>query len=176
MPPRDHSQPVFQGTRFDIYRVLLDQRSGGTHMREVVVPANAVVILPMLDADTVVLIRNERFAVGETLLELPAGTLEQGEDPLLAAGRELAEETGYTSSKISKLITFYPTPGFCTESMTAYLAEDLTPGPQSLDETERITVEATPFDEAIKMVKDGHIVDGKTIAVVPYYRTFLQDP
>ncbi len=142
--------------------------------REVVVPADAVVILPMLDDDTVVLIRNERFAVGQTLWELPAGTIEPGEATALCAGRELLEETGYEASEISRLIEFYPTPGFCTELLTAFLARELVFRGQDLDETERITTEAVPLNESIQMVRDNRIRDAKTIATLLYYQTFLR--
>lgn len=174
----DHVQPdspvLFQGTRFAVRGVSLARRSGGTMNREVVVPADAVVVLPMLDADTVVLIRNERFAVGQTLWELPAGTLEVGEDPALCAGRELLEETGYAAAEISRLIEFYPTPGFCTELLTAFLARELVFRGQDLDETERITTEAVPLKESIQMVRDNRIRDAKTIATLLYYQTFLR--
>ncbi len=142
--------------------------------REVVVPANAVVILPMLDDDTVILIRNERFAVGQTLWELPAGTLEDGENPALCAGRELLEETGYAAAEVQRLIEFYPTPGFCTELLTAFLARNLTFRGQDLDETERITTEAIGLNQSIQMVRDNRIRDAKTIATLLYYQTFLR--
>ena len=137
-------------------------------------PADAVVILPMLDDQTVVLIRNERFAVGQTLWELPAGTIEKGEDPLVCAGRELREETGYEAAKIDRLIEFYPSPGFCTELLTTFLARDLVFKGQELDETERITTEAIPLKESIQMVRDNRIRDAKTAATLLYYQTFLR--
>jgi ADP-ribose diphosphatase len=165
---------LFHGTRFDVRGVELPRRSGGTIRREVVVPANAVVVLPMLDERTVVLIRNERFAVGQTLWELPAGTLEQGEDPAVCAGRELEEETGYRAQEITRLIEFYPSPGFCTELLTAFLARDLTFQGQDLDETERITTEAIPLKESIQRVRDNRIRDAKTVATLLYYQTFLR--
>ncbi|MEZ6192354.1 MAG: hypothetical protein R3C45_13845 [Phycisphaerales bacterium] len=80
--PDSQDNPIlFRGTRFDVQSIALKRRSGGLMHREVVVPSNAVVVLPMLDDATVVMIRNERFAVGQTLWELPAGTLEDGENP-----------------------------------------------------------------------------------------------
>lgn len=165
---------LFRGTRFDVQGVELARRCGGVMRREVVVPANAVVILPMLDDDTVVLIRNERFAIGQTLWELPAGTLEEGENPALCAARELLEETGYAAAGVQRLIEFYPSPGFCTELLTAYLARDLTFRGQDLDETERITTEAIGLNQSIQMVRDNRIRDAKTIATLLYYQTFLR--
>jgi ADP-ribose diphosphatase len=165
---------LFHGVRFEVRGIELARRSGGTMRREVVVPANAVVVLPMLDDRTVVMIRNERFAVGRTLWELPAGTLETGEDPALCAARELLEETGYAAAQVTGLIEFYPSPGFCTELLTAFLARDLDFQGQDLDETERITTEAIPLKESIQMVRDNRIRDAKTIATLLYYQTFLR--
>lgn len=174
--PDSQDNPIlFRGTRFDVQSIALKRRSGGLMHREVVVPSNAVVVLPMLDDATVVLIRNERFAVGQTLWELPAGTLEDGENPALCAGRELLEETGYAAAEVQRLIEFYPTPGFCTELLTAYLARNLTFRGQDLDETERITTEAVPLNQSIQMVRDNRIRDAKTIATLLYYQTFLRN-
>jgi ADP-ribose diphosphatase len=172
--PAADNPVLFHGVRFDVHGLTLARRSGGSKLREVVVPANAVVILPMLDDQTVVLIRNERFAVGQTLWELPAGTLETGENTALCAARELVEETGYAAAEVTRLIEFYPSPGFCTELLTAYLARDLSFKGQNLDETERITTEAIPLDQSIQMVRDNTIRDAKTIATLLYYQTFLR--
>ncbi len=165
---------LYQGTRFDVQGLTLKRRSGGSTHREVVVPANAVVILPMLDAETVVLIRNERFAVGQTLWELPAGTIEADENVALCAARELVEETGYAAAEVTRLIEFYPSPGFCTELLTAFLARKLDFRGQDLDETERITTEAIPLNQTIQMIRENTIRDAKTIATLLYYQTFLR--
>ncbi len=135
----------------------------------------AVVILPLLDPETVVLIRNERFAVGQTLWELPAGTLEPDEDPVACAARELTEETGYRCETMMQLIDFYPSPGICTERMHAYLAQNLTHVGQDLDENERITVEVVALQKAMGMIKDNTIRDAKTIATLLFYTTFVVD-
>lgn len=168
----DNATKVYTGARFDIVELSLPKRGGGEMTRQVVAPADAVVILPLLDPETVVLIRNERFAVDQTLWELPAGTLEAGEDLAVCAGRELAEETGYEAKAMERLLSFYPSPGFCTEKLTAFRATGLTFRGQDLDETERITVEPTPLAEALAMVKDNRIRDAKTIATLLYHATF----
>ncbi len=215
----ERGERVFAGVRFDVYALELNRRSGGTARREVVVPADAVVILPLLAGEgpnsglppgagdvslggrgsplrkqgvaspgakggdgpdsaeqepRVVLIRNERFTVGKTLWELPAGTVERGEELEATAGRELEEETGYAADRLTRLTAFYPTPGFCTERMTAYLAQGLTHRGQALDETENITVEAKSWGETMQMVRDGRIEDGKTIATLLYYACFVR--
>lgn len=167
--PWGQAQKVFQGVRFDVYALSLPAQDQGTQRREVVVPADAVVILPLLDEQTVVMIRNQRFAVNQTLWELPAGTLEPGEDPALCAARELEEETGYTARTITPLIEFYTTPGFCTEKMSAFCARGLTLVGQRLDPTERIDVEPVPITQAIKMIRDNQIRDAKTIAALLFH-------
>ena len=167
---------VYQADRFSVHRVDLPRRSGGAKQREVVLANDAVVILPLIDAtpgrEEVVLIRNERFALGQTLWEVPAGTIEPGEDPDDCAARELIEETGYRGEIITPLTQFYPTPGFCTELMHVYRAEGLSFVGQDLDETERITAEVVSFEKSMEMVKDGTIRDGKTIATLLYHQTF----
>lgn len=155
---------------------------GRAFQREVVEAADAVVILPLIaDGEAegfdfrgpgVVLIRNERFAVKDTLWELPAGTIEPGESPDDCAPRELIEETGYKAQRVTKLAAFFPTPGFCTELLHAYRAEGLTFVGQDLDETENITAQALAWNEAMKMVRDNVIRDGKTIATLLYHQAF----
>ncbi len=169
------SEVVFEGVRFDVHRVALPGRTGEAVTRDAVVTPGAVVILPVLDDQTVVLIRNERFAVGQTLWELPAGTIEAGEEPSLCARRELEEEAGYRAREIEPMIEFYPSPGICTEHMHAYLARGLEHVGQKLDQNERITVEAVALERSIQMVRDHTIRDGKTIAVLLYYRFLMTE-
>lgn len=167
------STQVYEGVRFNVHAVELPGHNGQMVGRDAVIASNAVVILPLLDERTVVLIRNERFAVDQTLWELPAGTIESGEDPQRCAQRELLEESGYRAGRMTKLIDFYPSPGICTEQMHAFLAQELTHEGQSLDENERITVEVVPLKRSMQMVRDNTIRDGKTIATLLYYHTML---
>ena len=125
-----------------------------------------------IDAGTVVLIRNERFAVGQTLWELPAGTVEPGESLEACAHRELAEESGYEADRLTPMLAFYPTPGICTEMMTAYRAERLSFRGQALDDTERIVAEAMPLNDALRMIRDNRIRDAKTITTLLYHQVF----
>ncbi|MEM1110132.1 MAG: NUDIX hydrolase [Planctomycetota bacterium] len=173
---------VHEGVRVNVRRIDLPKRGGGTHRREVVEAADAVVVLPLIaDGEAegfdfegvgVVLIRNERFAVKDTLWELPAGTVERGESPDHCAPRELIEETGYEAKTVTKLAEFFPTPGFCTELLHAYRAEGLTFVGQDLDETEKITAQAVAWGEAMKMVRDNTIRDAKSIATLLYHESF----
>lgn len=179
-PPQDHapgppaSETLFRGVRFDVQRREVPVRGGDTAVREVVVHPGAVVVLPLLDDGRIVMIRNHRFAVEETLWELCAGTLEDGESPLETAGRELVEETGYRAERIEPMTTFYTSPGICTERMHAYIATGLTQVGQDLEDTEKIEVEAVTRDRALDMIEQGEIRDGKTIATLLFYHAFLR--
>lgn len=157
----------FQGARFSV-----EQTQHHGHTFDVVIHPGAVVVLAFLDTQ-VLLIKNRRPAVGKTLLELPAGTLEPGEAPEQTARRELEEETGYRAKKLMPLCTFFSSPGYTNEKLTAYLAEDLTHVGQQLDPSEEITVATMTMQEALQAIQEGKIVDAKTMAVLLYYHTFV---
>lgn len=165
---------LLEGVRFDVYAVQLPGSQCRSVRRDVVAAPDAVVILPILDDENIVMIRNERFAVGQRLWELPAGTIESGEAPETCAARELIEEAGYKAKQVTPLTVFFPSPGICTERMHAYRATGLTHVGQSLDENERITPEVVAFDQALTMVRDGTIKDAKTIATLLYHHTFTR--
>ena len=171
----DEKPLLHRGVRVVVREVQLARTLGAPERREVVEAADAVVILPLLDGDRVVLIQNRRYAVNETLWELPAGTLEPGESPDTAAPRELAEETGYTSGRIEPLTRFFPAPGFCTECLHAYRATHLQQVGQTLDATEQIEVVPVAWPEALKMVRTGVIRDAKTVATLLYHEAFGRD-
>lgn len=141
----------------------------GAVRREMVVHPGAVLILPMLAPDRVVMIHNYRFSVGSELLELPAGTLEPGEDPVVCASRELEEETGYVGGRIEPLGRFYTSPGFTNELMYAFVATELTATAPRPEATEQIRVITLTLADALAATNDGRIVDGKTIAALHMY-------
>lgn len=159
----------FVGRKFRVERVE-DGRNG--HPHDVIVHPGAAVILPLLDEDRVVLIRNRRIATGHTLLELPAGTLEPPEPPIECARRELQEETGYRAGRLVELLRFYSAPGFCNELLHAFLATELTPGQLALEASEQIETEVQPLADALQAIRDGRIIDAKTIATLLYYDRF----
>jgi ADP-ribose pyrophosphatase len=134
--------------------------------RDVVLHPGAVVILPLPDEGRVVLLRNRRPVVGETLWEVPAGTLEPGEQPEPAAARELVEETGYRAGRWRKLGEFYPSPGVLSERMHLFVAQDLTPGPMELDAGEQIEPHVVAWEQALAWAADGTIRDGKTLVAL----------
>jgi ADP-ribose pyrophosphatase len=117
-----------------------------------------------LDGGRLVMVRNHRIAVDAELWELPAGTLEPPEDPEQAARRELEEETGYRPGRVRRLGEFYTSPGFCDELMRVFVAEDLQFIGQRLEGGERIEAEILAEAQALAMIDDGRIRDGKTIA------------
>ncbi|MBI5300651.1 MAG: NUDIX hydrolase [Chloroflexi bacterium] len=131
--------------------------------REIVEHRGAVAMVPLDAQNRVVMVRQYRSAAAREMLEIPAGTLEDGEDPALCATRELKEETGYTALEWHDLGFFYSSPGFSTEKMTLYLARQLTAGNASPEDDELIHTEHIPFAEAIAKIERGEILDGKTI-------------
>lgn len=117
----------------------------------------------------VALVRQFRYAYQEELLEIPAGKLEKGEDPMLAAKRELEEETGLVASELKPLFTLYPTPGYTNEKIYIYKASGVTLGKQHLDEGEFLNVVFLPVEEVARMIEKREIRDAKTIVAVQSY-------
>lgn len=165
-------QVIFNGTKVRLELHHLENEDQKRTRREVCVHTGAVVVLPLLDDGRVLLIRNWRYAIGQNLLELPAGTLEKNEDPMNCAGRELLEETGYLAGRLKPLGSFFSSPGILTEKMYVFLATNLQQRTAALEEGEEIEVEPTPLNEAIDLVRQGLIQDAKTIATLLMYDRF----
>jgi ADP-ribose pyrophosphatase len=155
---------LLETRRFRVERVAEPCVDGSLRQREFVVHPGSVVVVPFVSATEVCLVDVARVAVGRTLLELPAGTLDRPEPPAAAAARELAEETGYRAGRIEPAGGFWMSPGILHERMHLFVAENLTPGPQALEPGERITTRVVPWDEAVAMCLDGRIDDAKTVA------------
>src|SRR5688500_3287030 len=166
-------QVIYDGkkVRLELHH-LENEETGTRHKREVCAHPGAVVILPFVDAENILLIRNRRYAVGETLVELPAGTLDKGEDPMNCAGRELIEETGYIAGRMKRIGDFYTSPGILSEKMYAFAAYDLTKAEAALEEGEEIELAPASLEEAIDMIRFGQIKDAKTIATLLMYDRF----
>jgi len=156
---------------FDVHRLGLEAEDGHVAERDLVVHPGAALILPVMDDDSIEMIRNYRFAVSGTLWELPCGTLEPPEEPIQCAVRELAEETGYTAGSFKPLCEFYSCPGYSTEKIFTFLATGLVLGEQKLDDTEDITVEILTEGKVKRMVADNEITDAKTLAAIGVYFT-----
>ena len=150
-------------------RVAVDTTTtpdGHTIRRDVILHPGAVVILPVLDADRVVLLRNHRFAINETLWEVPAGTVEPNEPLQACAERELAEETGYVAAKWRSLGYLYASPGVLDEKLHLFVAEGLTAGasrPEADEDLEAVTV---TLADAVRMCLAGEIKDAKTVTAL----------
>jgi ADP-ribose pyrophosphatase len=166
MPDHVEVKTTHRGRLLAVEVLSWTDADGRAVEREVVHHPGAVLIVPQLDDQHLVLVRNERVAVGRHLLELPAGALEPGEDPKAAASRELAEETGYRPGRIRALGEFYTSPGFCDELMRVFVAEQLQSVGQKLEPGENLEVEVVARTEVMAMISDGRICDGKTIAAV----------
>ena len=156
------SKTMFQGR---IITVLLDTAGlpdGGTAQREVVLHPGGVAVLALDEADNVALVRQYRYPFSRTLLELPAGKLEPGEAPELAAARELSEETGLSAGRLQYLGANFTSPGYSQEVLHIYLARDLHHGAAHLDPGEFLNLERYPLDALVQMALDGELCDGKT--------------
>lgn len=134
--------------------------------REVVVHRGAVAMVPMIDADRILMVRQFRQAAGEVLMEIPAGTLEPGEDPVQCAMRELQEEIGYGAADMSLMFRSYLAPGYSSEMLHTFLARDLTKVSAERDSDEFIEVVEVPLDGAIELIRGGQIKDAKTVCGV----------
>lgn len=163
-PDNEPDEPMLlKGARFNVHRMTLTDNDGQLYVREVIRHPGAVVLLPILDDGRVVLIENTRPSVGETLLELPAGTREPEEQAIVTASRELIEETGYTAGKLELIHEFYSAPGICDELMHLYRATELVAGDPRREATEVIENRIATKDEITDWIKDGTIRDAKTL-------------
>jgi ADP-ribose pyrophosphatase len=146
----------------------VDSKSKFEIARSVVRHPGSAVMLAMNDKNRILLVRQYRLPAGKSLWELPAGKIDDGEKPLDAARRELAEETGYKAKRWTRLASFYPSPGFVQEKMTLFLATELTAGDAAPMDDERIETRWFRRKEIHRMILDGKIEDAKTI--IGYYR------
>jgi len=158
------SRMVYRGKILNLRVDTVLLPDGRTGTREVVEYAGAVAVVALNEQKEVFLVRQYRYPVERELLEIPAGKIEKGEDPLQCAKRELAEETGLRAERWQQLCSFYSTPGFTSEKMHLFLARDLHLERQHLDEDEFVQVVKVPLDEALAMIWRGDICDAKSTA------------
>jgi len=156
------SDTIYKGRVFDI-SVAEIRENEMTYKREIVNHHGSAVIIPVFADNTIALVRQYRHAAQEYLLEIPAGTLSEGESPEIGAARELEEEIGVTAKTIEFLSEFYVSPGFLTEKMNLFLATELTETAQNLDEDEFLSIERISFAEAFEKIRSNEIRDAKTI-------------
>jgi ADP-ribose pyrophosphatase len=162
----DEPEILLETRRFRVVRRMHQLPDGGQTSREVILHPGAVAIIPLVDDEHVCLIRNYRLAIEQWLLEIPAGTLEPGEDPAVTARRELAEETGYTAQSLVPLCQMVFSPGILNERMHIFVATGLTAGPTRLEPGEQIATQITPLAEALAMIERGEVEDAKTVAAL----------
>ncbi len=155
---------VYRGKIINLKVDRVELAGGGAAVREVVEHAGAVAVVAVDSAENVLLVRQYRYPTGKELLEVPAGMVEQGEDPLSSAKRELAEETGARASSWQYLFGFYSSPGFCDEYLRVYLARELEFASQNLDEDESIELVKIPLGRVPEEIERGAIQDAKSIA------------
>lgn len=155
---------LFHGRVVQLHVDEVELANGKRTTREVAEHANAVVVLPIAESGRALLVRQFRYPIGKDLLEAPAGGIDPGEAPDEAAQRELQEEIGYRAGSLESLGGFWTAPGFCTEYMYAFLARDLSRSVLEADDDEAIVVEEYDLDTVRTMIRDGRIVDAKTIA------------
>lgn len=158
----------FKGKVINLKVQQVELPNGKVGTRELVEHPGAVAIVAYLDANTIILVEQFRKAIDKIILEIPAGKIEKGEDIKLCGIRELEEETGYKASKFEYLGKIVTAPGFTDEYIYLYKATELTKGEINRDEDEFINIKEYTIDEIKRMVSDGKIIDGKTIAALSY--------
>ncbi|MBE6099533.1 MAG: NUDIX hydrolase [Anaerovibrio sp.] len=161
------SENIFDGNLLHIKKDKVKLPNGGEAYREWVKHPGAAAVIPLTDQGEIILVRQYRYPIDEVTLEIPAGKLDiAGEDPLECAKRELSEETGYTAQEYKFLSKLATSVGFSDEVIYIYAAKGLKAGTQHTDEDEFINVVKVPLAEAVEMVLDGRINDGKSVTAI----------
>lgn len=161
---------IYQGKIFDVEKHVVSLPNGNTSVRELVYHNGAVAVLVIDESDKIVMVEQYRKAFESMSLEIPAGKLEKGEEPVSSAERELAEETGYTAESLEKIFSFYGAPGFCSERVDVFVAKGLSAGEMNLDEDEFLNVKRYSFEEAVDLLDRGVITDAKTIMAIQWWQ------
>jgi ADP-ribose pyrophosphatase len=162
------SKDIFSGRIIKVRVDTVSLPGGGQSTREVVEHAGAVAIVAVDEDDNIIMVQQYRKPVEAVLLEIPAGTMEDNEDPFECARRELQEETGFTAEHWTKILSYYSAPGFTDEHLHLYMAAGLTGGEKNPDEDEFVETVRMPLNEAYRMIFDGKIADGKSIIGIQY--------
>jgi ADP-ribose pyrophosphatase len=155
---------LHQGRVFNLINEKYTLDNGVTSEMDFIQHPGAAAMVPMLNQTEIVLIKQYRHAIREFIWEIPAGTIDPRESPINCAKRELIEEIGYSAHNWHQLGTITPLPGYSNERIHIFIASNLRPAEQHLDEDEMINVNVVKLDEALKMILTGEISDGKTIS------------
>lgn len=157
------SEEIFDGIILHVFKDTVQLPNGNPATREVIRHVGAVGVVPVTDDGKVIVEQQFRYPLDQVITEIPAGKLDSfAEDRLSAAKRELEEETGYTAKEWTELGDYYPTPAYCDERITLYLARGLAQGQRHLDEDEFLNFKAVPLADLVEDVMAGRITDGKT--------------
>jgi ADP-ribose pyrophosphatase len=166
----------YDGPRFNVVQKIFEREDGRKIVRDIVNPGPAAVILPITEKNEVVFITQLREAIGKVSLELPAGMIEPGEEPIVAAKRELEEETGIIAKDIELLVSVYPSTGYTSETVHIFVAKDFEKGKKQLDSTEEILeIKKIPIEECIENIKNGKLENAsQIIAILLYYTKYMK--
>ncbi len=167
------SEQSYKGKVFKIERDLISLPDGRTTIRETIIHGGAAAMIPVDAEGKIIFVRQYRHSAKAMTLEIPAGTIEKGENPYDCAMREIQEETSYKCNDMKLLFTMYSAIGFCTEKLYIYLCENLEKGEFNMDEDEFITIERYTPEESVEMIYNGQIYDSKTIAAIFAYRDYI---
>lgn len=159
---------IYKGNFIDFVNIDVILPNGNNTNRDVIRHPGACAVIAFLDSENIILVEQFRLPLNKTLLEIPAGKLNVNEDPMECAKRELQEETGYIAKDIEYLGSIATAPGFCDEIIHLYKAWDLSSGEKNEDDDEFTNVKILNIDDVKDMIKNGEIIDGKTISVFTY--------
>ena len=168
------SNMIYEGKVFDLKVDEIEYETVSKGIREVVLHPGGAVAVPLTEEGKIVIVEQFRYPFRKKLLELPAGKLDKGEDPMECAVRELEEETGYKPGDVKKLGEIYTAPGYSSEVLHLYLMQDLREGNHNREEGESgMVVHEITLDEIEKKIKEGEIVDSKTICGIYFLRNHV---
>ncbi len=161
---------MYQGAIVDVYRDYMQFSNGNTEEWDYIHHRGAAAVVPVTDDGRIIMVRQYRNALERFTLEIPAGAMDDPEEPgINCSARELEEETGYRSENLEWLITLRTTVAFCNERIEVYVAKNLVPSKQHLDPNEFVNVELHTVEELKQMIFDGEIEDSKTVASILAY-------
>lgn len=160
------SEEIYNGKIVHLFRDTITLPNGKPAIREVMRHSGAAAVVPITEQGEVILVRQYRYPFSEVMLEIPAGKLDPGEEPLACATRELLEETGYEAEELESLGVYYPSVAVMDEKIHLYLARGLTFRAMNLDADEFLHVTKMPFQQLLEAVMRGEVPDGKTQAAV----------
>lgn len=169
------SEIIYKGKIFNLERDIITLPNGRETVRETIRHGGAAAMIPVDKDGKIIFVRQYRHSARKEVLEIPAGTIEKGENPYDCAIREIQEETSYKAGKMTFLLKMYSAIGFCSEVIYIYLAENLEKGNFNMDDDEFITNERYTLEESIELIHNGLICDSKTITAIFAYKDYLSN-